>query len=412
MKLLAKRKIYLDYAGATPIDQDISKKISQIDRDYFANPSAIYKQGQKVRQLIEDSRLKIANLFKAHSNEVIFCGSGTESDALAIIGVVNFYESKNKKDNVAYIIPHIVTSNIEHSAVLKNCQQLEKNGRAEITYVKVNDQGLIEPKNIKDAIKENTILVSVMYANNEIGTIEPIEEIAKVIRSYRKTTNSQYPYFHTDSAQAINYLPHENIEKLGVDLLSFNSSKIYGPKGVGILYKKRTVDLIPIYQGGGQEQGLRSGTESVSLIKGIYLALDKTFKLRVSESSRLINLRDYAIRELLGLSVLINYKIILNGHPERRLPNNINITIYGISSELLVIELDHMGIAVSERSACHSSDDNASYVIRAIRKTCERKKGQDNGSIRISLGRETTKSHLDFLVRSLKNILLKYKEWK
>lgn len=408
---LLKKKIYFDFAGATPIDPVISKQITQIERDYFANPSAIYSDGQKARQKIDDARSKIASLLKAHSDEIIFTGSGTESDALAILGVVNFYETKNK-DNPNYQIPHIVTSNIEHPAVLENCHLLEESGRAEVTYVKVNQDGVIDSKDVSGALCENTILVTIMYANNEIGTVEPIEEIAKVIRHHRKNSNSYYPYFHTDAAQAVNYLPLENIEKLGVDLLSFNSSKIYGPKGIGILYKKRLVDLSPLYQGGGQEVGLRSGTESVSLITGISLALLKTVKLKSSESNRLTILRDYGIRLLLALSQSTKYKIILNGDKVKRLPNNINITIFGISSELLVVELAARGIAVSERSACHATDGNASYVILAIRKTCGRKKGEDNGSIRISLGRSSTKGQLDYLVRTLKVILDKYEEWK
>lgn len=402
------RKIYLDYAGSTPIDTGISKKIAQYERDFFANPSAIYKDGLKAREIIENSRAKIADLLKASKNEIIFTGSGTESDALAILGTIDNYKNQLPLN----ILPHIVTTNIEHPAVLLNCEYLEKMGKAEVTYVKVNDKGLIDPKDIKEAIKENTILVSVMYANNEIGSIEPIEEIAKVIRYHRKISNSIFPIFHTDASQAMNYLPTENIEKLGVDLMTFNSSKIYGPKGVGVLFKKRNIGISPLYFGGGQEQDLRSGTESVSLIAGITLALQKTCQMKDKESARLTVLRDYGIKKLLDLSSQTPYKIILNGDAAKRLPNNINITVNGISSELLVIELDAKGIAVSERSACHASDENASYVIRALKKTCGRKKDQDNGSIRISLGRQTSKRDIDILVLSLKTILLKYKGWK
>jgi len=262
-----------------------------------------------------------------------------------------------------------------------------------------------------DELKENTILVSVMYANNEIGTIEPIEEIAKIIRHFRKENKSIFPLFHTDAAQAMNYLYTENIEKLGVDLMSFNSSKIYGPKGIGVLYKKRSINLYPLYSGGGQEFGLRSGTESVALIVGVAEALNITNKIKQKESERLIKIRDYGINKLLSLSGISPYKIILNGSKTDRLPNNINISISGISSELLVIELSSLGIFVSEKSACHSSDNNSSYVIKAIRKIC--KKGdEEEGSLRISLGRSNKMSDIDVLYRGIKSILEKYKKWK
>jgi cysteine desulfurase len=235
-----------------------------------------------------------------------------------------------------------------------------------------------------------------MYANNEIGTVQPIEECAKVIRRFRKEHNSTYPIFHTDAAQAMNYLFTENIEKLGVDLLSFNSSKIYGPKGVGVLYKKRSVNLAPIYAGGGQEQGLRSGTENVAGIVGVAHALEIANKMKAKESARLTKLRDYGIEKLRKLSTVSGYDIILNGDKANRLPNNINISIPGISSELLVIELSAKGIMVSARSACKSDEpDDAS-----------------SGVLRISLGRGNKKGDIDYLVKSLKGILAKYKAYK
>ncbi|HEY5587673.1 MAG TPA: cysteine desulfurase family protein [Candidatus Paceibacterota bacterium] len=430
-RLLSKKKIYLDYAGATPIDKKVAKMISFYERGFFANPSAIYNDGVKVRSIIDEARSKIAKLINAHDDEIIFTGSGTESDALAILGVIRGWRVKNKN-----IIPHIITTKIEHPAVLENCRLLESLGEAEVTYVSVDKMGIINLEELEDSLKENTVLVSVMYVNNEIGTIQPIQEIAKIIRRFRKQNKEEFlrgqtevqppkpvsgwtserdktslPYFHTDACQAMNYLYTENIEKLGVDLMTFNSSKIYGPKGIGILYKKRDIDLLPLYSGGGQEFGLRSGTESVALIIGVAKALEIVNKIKESEVSRLIKIRDYGIEKLLSLSGISGYKIVLNGDNEKRLPNNINISISGISSELLVIELSAKNIFVSEKSACKSDDENKSYVIKAIRKICP-KDGKEEGSLRISLGKNTKKGDIDILYKELKKILKKYNEFK
>jgi cysteine desulfurase len=398
----SKKSVYLDYAAATPIDENVLKVMASCDL-LFANPSAIHSAGVKAHALIENARKSIAQCMFAHSDEIIFTGSGTESDALAIIGTVRAYKKGR---------PHIVTTNIEHPAVLENCRMLERNGEAEVTYVKVNANGIIEIKEIKDALKDNTILVSIMYANNEIGTVQPIMEIAKVIRHFRKSNNTNLPLFHSDACQAMNYLPTENIEKLGVDLLTFNSSKIYGPKGIGVLYKKRGVVLELLYQGGGQEFGLRSGTENTSAIVGIAQALEETNKIKEKESTRLIKLRDYGIEKLLKLSKNSGYEIILNGDEINRLPNNINISISDISSELLVIELDAKGIEVSAKSACKSDEPDESYVITALRQAQGIPINTTDGSLRISLGRQTKKSDIDALVTALADILKKYKEWK
>lgn len=418
MKILPKKSIYLDYAGATPIEKRVLRKMSSLDKGFFANPSAIHAEGVKVRKVIEESRTQIATLINAHSDEIIFTGSGTESDALAILGTIKNYELRIKNEKLEYKVPHIITSKIEHPAVLENCRMLERRGKAEVSYISVDKFGIVNLEELKDSLKENTILVSIMYANNEIGTIEPIEEIAKIIRHFRKLNKfpipgmGNFPLFHTDACQAMNYLFTENIEKLGVDMMTFNSSKIYGPKGVGVLYKKRSVELCPLYEGGGQEFGLHSGTESVSLIAGATEAFEITNKMKQSESLRLTKIRDYGIEKLLALSTTSGYRILLNGDKERRLPNNINISILGISSELLVIELDAKGIKVSEKSACKSDDDNKSYVIEAIRKICPRDGNEEDGSLRISLGRDTKIGDIDYVVKTLKSILEKYKKWK
>lgn len=406
MELFKRKTIYLDNAGATPIDKGVLKEMEKYS-DFYHNPSAIYKDGVSVRKVIDECRKRIAKEINAHSDEIIFTGSGTESDALAVLGVARAWRKENGGK-----IPHIITSRIEHPAILENCRLLEKNNEAEVTYIDVDKEGIIKTEELEESIKENTVLVSVMYANNEIGTIEPIEEVAKIIRRYRKENNTIYPLFHTDAAQAMNYLFTSNIEKLGVDMLSFNSSKIYGPKGIGVLYKKRNINLFPLYEGGGQEFGLRSGTENVSLIVGVTKALNITNEIKEKEVERLTNIRDSGIEKLLELSKESGYKIILNGDKVNRLPNNINISIFGISSELLVVELSEKGIFVSEKSACKSEDENKSYVINAIRKICPKDQKETDGSLRISMGRNTKKGDIDQLVLALKDIFAKYKKWK
>lgn len=409
-----RKKTYLDYASSTPLDQEVRKLLHKSD-SFFGNPSSIHHSGQQSRSLIENSRKEISKLINAHPDEIIFTASGTESDALGIFGVLYDFVF-NLKQGVSKV-PHIITSSVEHPAVLNNCALLEKRGLAEVTYIDIDEGGFVNIKAIKDSLKENTILVSIMYANNEIGTVQDIEGIARAIRHFKKSKNiddpmKNYPLFHTDACQATNYLFMENIEKLGVDLMSINSSKIYGPKGIGMLYKKRSVNLLPIYSGGDQEFGLRSGTESVSLIVAFHKALSKTFKLKQSEVDRLVNLRDYAISKLLSLNSKNKFQIILNGDKVKRLPNNINISVVGFESELLVIELDAMGIEVSSKSACKSSSHEESYVIEALRKSQNLNTDAIDGSIRISLGRATKKKDINKLVSSMSAIFLKYNKWK
>jgi cysteine desulfurase len=406
-----KKLVYLDHASATPLDSKVAKYMHDLSIAVYANPSGITKLSVQAHAIVEDARATVAKLLFAHANEIIFTGSGTESDALAIRGVITNYKLLIKNEKTKRVIPHIVTTTIEHPAVLENCRMLEKNGEAEVTYISCDGQGIIDPKEIKAALKENTVLVSVMYANNEIGTIQPIAKIAKQIRHYRKINESTLPLLHTDACQAMNYIPLLNIEKLGVDLMSFNSSKIYGPKGVGFLYRKRGVELSPLYAGGGQEFGMRSGTQDTVSIAGAARALEETWKMKEKESERLTKIRDHGIEKLLALSSS-DYEIILNGDQELRLPNNINISISGISSELLVVELDARGIAVSAKSACKSDDPDESYVIDALHNAQGIQKASIEGSIRISLGRTTTKDDIATLAGALKTILDTYKEWK
>lgn len=383
------KKIYLDYASATPLEKDVLLVMNKIFKENFANSSAIHDLGVQSKNILGESRKNIAKIIDAHQNEIIFTSGSTESNNLAITGVI----TKN--------LPHIITSNIEHSSVLEVCKYLKENKLAEVTYVPVEQNGIIDPKKIKKVMRKETILVSVMYANNEIGTIQPIKEIAKEIRHFNKLNNTKV-LLHTDATQAINYL-EINVEKLGIDMMSFNAGKIYGPKGIGALYVRRRTPVRKIIFGGDQEYGMRAGTENLASIVGFAKALEITEKIKEKENKRLKKLQDYFIKKLQNLEK----GIVLNGDLENRLPNNINITIPKIPSDLLVIELSARGIMVSAKSACKSGEEGESYVIKAIKPEAD----QENGSIRFSLGRSTTKEDLDFTLKSLKEILTKLKKW-
>ena len=408
-------KIYLDYASATPIDSLVSLIMGKFSKENFANPSAIHGSGLKVKKVLEETRKEVGDLLGAHSDEIIFTSGATESNNLAILGIINKYSD--------LFTPHIVTTNIEHASVLEVCKYLEKTKKAEVTYVEVEKNGIVDPKKIRKALKINTVLVSVIYANNEIGTVQPLREIAKELRHYRKTSKGRGLVFHTDAVQAINYLSI-NVEKLGVDLFSFNSAKIYGPKGVGVLYIKRNTLIQKILFGGEQEFGVRPGTENVVNILGLKEALFLALKMKKKEVIRLTLLRDYFFNKLDRIDIkdsgdskparlsataesLAGCKIIFNGDLKNRLPNNINITIPKIPSDLLVIELDARGVLLSAKSACKMGDNEVSYVIRAINKNIL----DTDGSLRFSLGRDTTKKDIIYTVKALARVLNKLKKW-
>ena len=392
------------------------------------NAGAIHDLGVKEKNKLENARTTIAKILSAHNSEIILTSGATESNNLAIFGLIQKQnltlrpllnkERVGERSN----LPHIVTTNIEHASVLAVCRHLEKTKQAEVTYVPVEENGIIDPKKIKKALRSDTVLVSVMYANNEIGTIQPIREIAKEIRHFNKNvkrkvfewsgwgrdpenrgpekTSPFNIFFHTDATQAINYLPI-SIPQLGVDLMSFNGAKIYGPKGAGVLYVKKDTPINPIMFGGEQEFGLRPGTENVAFAVKIAKALEDSEKIKEKEIKRLIILRDYFITKLKKVG------LIINGDLKNRLPNNINVTVPNIPSDLLVIELSARGIMASAKSACKSGDGKVSHVIKAIHKNIK----ETDGSLRFSLGRETTKSDIDFTVKTLSEILTKLKKW-
>lgn len=380
-----------------------------------ANPGAIHALGVKEKNKLEEARAIIARVLNARPNEIVFTSGATESNNLAILGLIYPYPTSpysrgRRKEGVKK--PHIITTNIEHSSVLEVCRHLERTGQADVTFVPVEANGIVDVKKIKKSLRPETVLVSVMYANNEIGTIQPIREIAKEIRHYNKTNAKKTSpndhsvgrvFFHTDATQAVNYLPI-NVEELHVDLMSMNSAKIYGPKGIGALYVKKGIPIRPIMFGGDQEFGLRPGTENAALSVEFARAVESAEKIKVKESARLAKLRDYFFEQLQKIS---RTTLDINGDLKNRLPNNVNITIPNIPSDLLVIELSGKGIMASAKSACKAGDGKASYVIQAINPSAK----DTDGSLRFSLGRQTTRKDIDYTIQSLLKILTKLKKW-
>src|SRR3989344_1239925 len=389
------KKVYLDYAGTTPMDTQVKRVILRYMDESWGNSSSVHEYGRKASELIDQSRIKVARVLGCKDHEIIFTGSGTESDNLAILGIARAYKKLGN---------HIVTSKIEHPAVLQACRYLEENEGFKLTYVSVVSRGLVNPDEISKSLTNKTILVSIMYANNEIGTIQPIAEIAKIIKERRdnkKTVGLRVPFFHTDACQAAGAL-NIKINNLGVDLMTLNGSKIYGPKATGCLSVKRGINLIPILLGGLQEMGRRAGTENQALIAGFAEALELSDQSRGKESTRLTELRDYAVYE-------IKKKIPgshLNGDQKKRLPNNINFSFEGVDGEMLMIKLDQAGIMVSTGSACTTTSTEPSHVLEALGL------GPDlgNGNIRITLGRQTNKKDIDHVLKKLYYIVGKLRK--
>ena len=381
------KSIYLDHAATTYLDSRVKKAMEPFWEKEFGNPSSFHSPGKRAKEAVGAAREKIAKVLGCRESEIIFTMGGTESDNLAIFGVAKALEKVGR---------HIITSKIEHPAVWHSCEKLASEGW-QISYVKVDHQGLIDLKELAAAITKETAFVSIMYANNEIGTVQPIHEIAKIIRRKRKEFGTKHPYFHTDACQAAGALPI-GVAKLGVDLLTFNGSKIYGPKGIGALYIKTGTPIVPLLYGGGQERGLRAGTENVPAIVGLGEALRLAQEGREKENARLIELRDYLIKNLLKIP-----KTILNGHQTLRLPNNANISFLDIEGEAMVLYLDSKGICASTGSACSSASLEPSHVIRAIGLPYE----AAHGSLRLTLGRKTTKADLDCVLKVLPGIVKK-----
>ena len=385
----SEKRIYMDHAAATYLDEKVKKAMEPYWIEKFGNPSALHKEGREARQALENARGEIAQTIGARPEEIIFTGGGTESDNLAVFGVARYAlkmmsGAENEKP------PHIITTKFEHHAVLSPCEFLEKDGFA-VTYLPVGEDGIVNPKDVENALRPETILVSVMYANNEVGTIQPVAEIGKILKNHKAL-------FHTDACQAAGYLDLD-VGKLGVDLMTLNGSKIYGPKGIGLLYAKRGVKLEPISRGGQQERRMRPGTENVPAIVGLAEALKIAQEEKEKESKRVAELRNYFIKRILEEI----QKTFLNGHPETRLPNNVNISILGVEGEAVVLYLDEYGIACSTGSACTSESFEPSHVILALGKP----RAYAHGSVRFSLGKRNTKKDIDYTVDTLKGVVEK-----
>ncbi|MFH1442024.1 MAG: cysteine desulfurase NifS [Candidatus Omnitrophota bacterium] len=374
-------RIYLDYAATTPCDPEVIKAMQLYFFKDFANPSSIHYFGRHARQAVEESRKKTADFLGANPDEIIFTSGGTESNNSAIKGIAYALKEKGR---------HIVTSAVEHHAVSEPCEFLEKNG-FKITTVKVDKYGLVDPSEIKKALTNKTILVSVMHANNEIGTIQPIAEIGSILKE-------KGVCFHVDAVQSAGHIP-VNVNELNVDLLSLSAHKFYGPKGVGVLYVRKGLKLENLLHGGNQEKGRRASTSNTAGIVGLAKALELCAVKMAQEADFQSGLRDKIINR-------IEKEIpesLLNGHREKRLPNNINFSIRYIEGESILLHLDALGIAVSTGSACTSSNSEPSRVLTAIGLPHE----IAHGSLRITLGRWTKEKDVDFLLENLPKIVNK-----
>lgn len=375
------KRIYLDYTATTPTHPEVAKAMSPYFTDVFGNPSSIHSYGQEGKGAIEEVRVKVAELIGARDEEIVFTSGGTEADNFALKGVAYANEKKGN---------HIITSPIEHHAVMETCKFLEKRG-FRVTYLPVDGDGLIDPDDVKRAITSETVLISVMHANNEIGTIEPIVEIGKIAREAEV-------YFHTDAVQTVGHIPVD-VDEMRVDLLSLSAHKLYGPKGVGALYIRKGTKLTPFMHGGEQERRRRASTENVPGIVGLGRAVELARQEMSEEAKRLTCLRDQLIT---GLLERIDH-IHLNGHPQMRLPNNVNVCVDFIEGESTALNLDLEGICVSTGSACSSSSLEPSHVLLAIGIPPE----QAHGSLRLTSGKWTTEEDIRRVLEVLPRIVAK-----
>jgi cysteine desulfurase len=374
-----KPSIYLDYAAATPLDDEVLLAMTPFFKQDFYNPSATYLPAKRAKASLDMARTKVAEVLGSKPTEIVFTSGASEANNLAVQGIMNRFEGSN-----------VVISSIEHESVIAPASLYENR------LVNVGPDGRIDMDDLKSKIDENTVLVSIMLANNEVGTIEPIKDIAQVLKEERsrRHINAKPIYLHTDATQAANYLDL-HVSRLGVDLMSLNGGKIHGPKQTGCLFIKTGIELQPLIYGGGQERNIRSGTENVSGSIGFSAALVKVQSNKQEESKRLKDLQQQLINEL-----KVKFENIeINGSTKYRLPNNIHITFSGVDNERLLIQLDELGIQAAAGSACSASSDEPSHVLTALGKTTQ----QAQSSIRFSMGQQTQKSDIDYLVASLEN---------
>lgn len=364
------RQVYMDHGATTPVREEVLESMLPFYKELYGNPSSVHAKGREVRSAFEEAREKVACALGASAEEIYFTSGGTESNNISLRGAAKKHGPSG----------HIITSSVEHHAVLDVCHDLEKDGYS-VTYLPVDREGLIDPQAVEDAITVDTFIISIMAANNEIGTIQPIKEIGRVADRHNLL-------FHTDAVQVVGQLPVD-VNEMKIDLLSLSAHKFNGPKGVGALYKRKGVKLDPLYRGGGQEGKLRPGTENVPGVIGLARALELSVKEIPEKKEKLEYLRDKLIEGLLEID-----DVILNGHQKKRLPGNVNVSFKYIEGESILLSLDMQGIAASSGSACSSGSLEPSHVLSAI--------GLDHhsahGSIRFTLGRGNSESDIDYVL--------------
>lgn len=378
------RRIYLDHSATTRVKPEVLEEMLPVYTDYYGNPSSIYSFGREAKKLVDQARMRVAKALGALPEEIFFTAGGSESDNWVLRGVS--YANKNRGN-------HIITTSIEHHAILHTCEQLEKEG-FEVTYLPVDSYGMISLEDLKAAITDKTILISVMYANNEIGTIEPIEEIGKIAKE-------RNIYFHTDAVQAVGNVKID-VKAQNIDMLSLSAHKFYGPKGIGALYIRKGTRIANLIHGGGQERGKRAGTENVPGIVGLGKAIELATENIESYNEKLLKLRTKLIN---GVMEKIPYTR-LNGHPEKRLPGNANFCFQYIEGESLLLNLDMKGIAASSGSACTSGSLDPSHVLLAIGLPHE----IAHGSLRLTLGDENTEEDVDYVLEVLPEIVQRLRD--
>lgn len=392
------QRIFLDYASTTPTDRRVISAMRPYFRDTFHNASALYTEGVTARAAIDRARKTIARLVQAKPAEIVFTSSGTESNNLAIIGIARAVLERAHKEHKEFR-PHIITTNIEHVSVLEACRYLSRNEHVDVTYVPVDTHGVVTAAQIEKVLRPETVLVSVMFVNNEIGTIQPIRNIGVALREYKKKQNrvvADFPYFHTDASQGPNYLD-VNIDQLHADLMTLDGSKIYGPKGAGCLVIKGHVPITAILYGGGHEMRMRPGTENTPQIVGFAKALEIADQRRNTDAMHMTELQHYFI-EMLQKEIP---KATINGDIKKRIANNVNICIQGLNAEFAVIQLDQIGICCAAMTACKNlSGEASSYVVAALGGDCEK------SSLRFTMGRSTTKRHIRKVIAGITHVCL------
>ena len=378
------KRIYLDHSATTHVDTRVLEAMLPYFTEKFGNASSLHSFGQEAAEALAKSREQVAAALGAAPLEIFFTSGGTESDNMAIKGAAYMHYPRGR---------HIITSAIEHPAVLRTCEELEREG-FEVTYVPVDGEGILDMQFLEDSIRDDTILISIMHANNEIGTIQPIKEINGLI-SGRKII------LHTDAVQSVGKIPTD-VNELGVDMLSISSHKLHGPKGVGALYVRSGVNIRPLVQGGGHERGLRPGTENIPGIVGFAKAMSIAKEQLKEDSMHMQHLRDSMIEKIRNKIA----HVMLNGHEKKRLPNNVNMSFRHVEGESLLMLLDMNGVAVSTGSACSSTSQKASHVLTAI------DLGVDyiHGSLRFTLGRENTMEEIDYVVNLLEEAVMKLRQ--